>query len=379
MATKKQSLPIARTPSPLPNLSPQTHHPEPITTPSLNNGAMSYSSMKNFSNFFSPEHLQKTGEMLRQPFAIAVYASLGFHALLGFGLPFLSSSKPPMPEQRPVNVVELSPLERSRLPQQNPLPGFSPTPKSTTPEANTPTSSVDVPLDPYASAPADSSNYTIPPEDSSTSPSESSNPKRSKSKPKKNTTESSTKNETDPSDETKKKPGGAEDLDGTKPAGIPDDTKLAALYTYNGTGTATTPADWLSKMGDVRNVINLEHSIRDKDWADKPLKIDMVYPQDACKFKHKETPLKGTVGFAVVVSQEGEIVGKPLQFVSSGFDGFNKTAADFVVKQWEKDVLPKLLEIKPKAELNALNGFQIMLNFEPKETDCVAAQSKPAS
>ncbi|MGQ4646175.1 TonB family protein [Lyngbya aestuarii] len=88
-----------------------------------------------YASFF-----QSLPEKLSQPTSIAVMASVGIHALLGLTLPpLLSREKPAKPDA--VQLMELTPLELSRLPQPSPslpslsnqlspLPPFPPLPSS---------------------------------------------------------------------------------------------------------------------------------------------------------------------------------------------------------------------------------------------------------
>ena len=75
-------------------------------------------SPKNTSNVFTQETLERVLVALRQPFSIAVLASLGVHGLLWAALPnFLAETeKAPDTKQR-VQTVSLSPAEQSQLPQ----------------------------------------------------------------------------------------------------------------------------------------------------------------------------------------------------------------------------------------------------------------------
>ncbi|UBF25385.1 hypothetical protein K9N68_27905 [Kovacikia minuta CCNUW1] len=89
---------------------------------------MSQSSLpKNLPDFFRQENLDKTLEILRQPFSLAILASLGVHGLLWAILPLLPEAKPPEPTPEAVKVVELSPADQARIPElANPQINFPP-------------------------------------------------------------------------------------------------------------------------------------------------------------------------------------------------------------------------------------------------------------
>src|SRR6478672_4656810 len=73
-------------------------------------------------------------EVLRQPSGIATIASVGFHGLLWVILPVLplSSKTTESEAQRPVQLVELTPAEQSRLPSfATPQLSLPPLPKTT--------------------------------------------------------------------------------------------------------------------------------------------------------------------------------------------------------------------------------------------------------
>jgi hypothetical protein len=82
---------------------------------------------KNLPDLLRQENLDKTLEVLRQPFSLAILASLGVHALLGVTLPMLPAAKHKEPDPEAVKVVELSPAEQARIPElSNPQVNFPP-------------------------------------------------------------------------------------------------------------------------------------------------------------------------------------------------------------------------------------------------------------
>jgi outer membrane biosynthesis protein TonB len=63
--------------------------------------------------------------LLRDPMTIAVFASIAVHSFLAAALPLIPSAKP-AEDLRQVRVIELSPLERLRLPQPGALSSTNP-------------------------------------------------------------------------------------------------------------------------------------------------------------------------------------------------------------------------------------------------------------
>ncbi len=87
---------------------------------------MSQSSLpKNVPDFLRQENLDKTLEVLRQPFSLAILASIGIHAILGIVLPMLPS-KDQKPAEHSVQVVELVSTDQARIPEFDKPLGNSP-------------------------------------------------------------------------------------------------------------------------------------------------------------------------------------------------------------------------------------------------------------
>jgi len=96
-----------------------------------------FSSLKNVPDLFQPQNLEKAGQFLRQPIALAVLASLGAHALLAFTLPIWSASGQKQSQTQSVPLVELSPLEQARTPQSDLSTALSPLPGTTSKSGKT--------------------------------------------------------------------------------------------------------------------------------------------------------------------------------------------------------------------------------------------------
>jgi hypothetical protein len=320
-------------------------------------------------SFFSLETLQKLGRFAREPVGIAVFASLGFHGLLAATFPLMTrSSAPAEPDQRPVNVVELSPLERARLPQTNLSPGLSPglspfpqtsQPKSTDPLATlspgaplpSPTDvlpSYSIPgLNPYATAPA----FEEAPPKPKPKP-ENSNPAKqaAKSEAGESPTESTSEDE-------KAAPGKADDLKGTTAKGQTEADKLAALFAFNAEGT--------SEAAIMANANAASLAIADQfpvENLEKKVTVSAPYPAAACQFQHNEKPIQGAAMF-LVVTQNGKVLDQKL-FGSSGFGGLNQAAIEFITKTW-----------KPE-ENDKVKAYPVVVTMQPQESDCQAA-TKP--
>ncbi len=82
-------------------------------TPLLKN----LSGLRNFSEWVTPETLEKGVALLKRPAAIAIIASVGLHGLLGISLPIWSGSSKEADPKKVVKLVDLTPAEQSRLPQ----------------------------------------------------------------------------------------------------------------------------------------------------------------------------------------------------------------------------------------------------------------------
>jgi TonB family protein len=353
--------------------------------------------------------LEKTVETLRQPIAIAVVASLGAHALLWFGLPLLSFEEDQTNKQRTVQVVELSPLERARLPQSTlstPLPPSSKTnakSKTTKSKPDDFLASLGIPSTPPAPPPPTSTPYyTIPPDLLTSSPSnvEDILPIKIKpSKPRKidledalkktrpetealDQEEESQKTDKDPkkADPAKEKPPSnkASDLEGTQPADEPTPPApekpnelqaLADLYAFDGNDPGLTDETALNNLKEFSEA----NGIGIYDWA-KVEDMTIALPKEICLLKKAEQEelgeaMKQGVAIGAIVTP-----GQPTQAVilkSSGSKGLNKAAVEFIKNQ--------NFQATEKTEKN--NFLRFRVTFDPTQTDCtkVGNLDKPAS
>ncbi len=349
------------------------------------------SSLKNVPNPFQPDNLGKAWKLLREPFSLAILASVGVHGLIAFGLPWLAASdSKSAQDQRTVQVVELSPLEQARLPQPTLRQPFNPLPKTSKSKLVDPLTSglaltPPAPLDamPY---------YKIPeiiPSTSSYGPTiitiKQSRPKVTKAEPDKSTAtkpdKEPAKTETKtPENTSDKKPDDGSDKPSTSaaelknPSGDPTqaqtpEAKAIALkqrFTYSETGTSDK--DSIDNMKAFSQAVTEKLKIDITDW-EKPSPLIATYPKEACQFKNsKGEPLKGTPWVGAIVQPDGKLAAKPVLLRSSGFKGLDEAALEYVAtqKKFEPSKQPK--------------GYYFPVKLEPAASDCTATDTeKPAS
>jgi TonB family protein len=81
-------------------------------------------SPKNLPEFPTSDRLEQVVAILRQPIALAAFASFGVHGILWAALPLLPKPANQIEGTRSVRVVELTAAERLRLPQGDALPNL---------------------------------------------------------------------------------------------------------------------------------------------------------------------------------------------------------------------------------------------------------------
>ena len=359
------------------------------------------SSLKNPLSNASRPKLEKTLEMLRQPFSIAVLASLGVHGLLWVGLPWMTQADEPAPDnQRSVQVVELSPLEQARLPQtQSPLSSLlAPFNKSSQSKTQPDTSTANIPTVPTDPAVIDSMPYyNIPGLWSGTSSysssrqrvkvTETQEPEETKQTTKKETKEtkdqdskSEQKDETSQKGENEEKQDDATqsekvstNADDLKEEKL-DDKQLLALqqkYTFNEAGT--TDAD-VSANSAAAGKLAEKYGIA--EWSKKAV-ISAAYPKEACQFKYKDGAIKGETTVVAIIQEDGKLAEASL-IKSSGFPGLDEAAKTYLAKQWNQ----AWEDINKKNKIN-LEGeskvVPITLIMEPSEADCAGKGAEKTS
>jgi hypothetical protein len=334
-----------------------------------------FSSLKNVPPVFQKGTAGRVWNQLKQPFSIAVLASLGVHGLLWFGLPLVpaSSSKPPE-TQRTLGVVELSPLEQqARLPQSSLL---QPLPKSTAPKS-TPSDVPLVPIDPNVLG---SDPYYQIPETSSSSNFDPGaiiskrKPAKSTAQTRRNETQTKdTKESESEAEETNKTSANSEDLVG--PDGKPlsksreEQEKIALQQSFAFNATGTSEQDFTSNAAIVAGQIADKYSI--PNW-EKSLKLRAPYPKEACQFQHEGKAVQGETVLVAVLQSNGTLSDTAILVKSSGFKGLDEAARKFVETQWSDIAKQNKVETgsKPKA-------FPLAITVEPTEADCAGA--KPIS
>ncbi|MDX2243338.1 MAG: hypothetical protein NW224_21875 [Leptolyngbyaceae cyanobacterium bins.302] len=339
-----------------------------------------FSSLKNVPPVFQNLTSEKVLKKLREPLSIAVLASLGVHGLLWFGLPLISSSKSKPPEQRSLNVVELSPLEQqARLPQGSLFDPFATKKANPKTSSSTKTEVPLVPIDPNIASV--NPFYQIPDTSSSSSfdtgstttkqePSKSTTTKK-KQEPKQSeaeTTETEAEGNSDQSSTSSDDLMGADGKPLSKSQVDQDKLALQQSFAFNATGTSEQ--DFANNSAIAASQISDKFNIR--DW-EKPVNARAPYPKDACQFQHDGKPVKGVTGLVVVMQPDGSLSDTALMVKSSGFKGLDEAARQFVEKQWSDIAKQNKLETssKPKA-------FPLAIMLEPTEADCTANQ-KPVS
>lgn len=360
------------------------------------------SSLKQFPLASPNPHVERAWQFVRTPFAIAIFASLGVHGLLWFGLPYLPNSEAKKTDdQRAVDVIELSPLEQARLPQSsfygslNPssTPGATQKKAGSMPSTNVPT----VPTDPtvtdavpYYSIPdlwgsatstySDSTQFnddrsrtskTTTTTTTKTTKSQEKTTKTEASTPKTSSSEQKTdptKAQTTEKDEAGNVSTKAEDLDGEtelERGQQQEDAQRVALreqYAYNADDPGLKDDAALGALTKFTE----ENGINVSDWA-KVKDVSLALPTEACKVKTElGEALKKPLSVGAIVQPDGRL-SKVVLFGSSGSKGLNQAAVDYLKGQ----------EFPP-SDKNSFLRFRI--TFEADGADCVAASAdKPAS
>lgn len=351
-----------------------------------------FSSLKNVPDLFQPQNLDKAGQFLRQPLALAVLASLGAHALLAASMPMWSASGEKQPDTKSVSVVELSPLEQARLPQSDLSKALSPLPKtankSTKAKPADPLGTVGILGTPADSTPPDATAlYPIPLEPPSIPFSglsgTSSLPRRSAPKKVEPTEEAEKKSSETKADEAKKDTNSGtskEEMTSNAPSTQAsalkpveksaktqeaETQKLAALFAFNAENTSEE--DFQKNAVNFSNyAIDVAQGDLQEDWK----KLDAVnapYPKQACQVKYKGEAVQGEPWFGVIVKPDGTIAAQPMLLKSSGFKGLDEAAKEFVAKQ----------KFAPSEKYQ---GLYFPVKLAPTTADCTATTpDKPAS
>jgi outer membrane biosynthesis protein TonB len=302
---------------------------------------------KNLPDLLRQENLDKTLEVLRQPFSLAILASLGIHALLGVTLPMLPAAKPKEPDPEAVKVVELSPAEQARIPElSNPQVNFPPiSSKTKLPDqsskssiAKTPPSIFDDSLYNFpALPPAPISIFPDIPIPIRDSPQRTVNRTATPTptptptvKPTSSSTANTTKPDTQPS-----APAPTASVASTRPEKIPQaaivalreqQEKIRREREQSSAGVTTQSEaaklfqEWLNETAQAENipVETLSGSLQ------KPSEIQIRCPAKVCPEKASRT-----AALILAVNQNGKVIGNPL-LTSTGDKDLDQAAKDTI-------------------------------------------------
>ncbi|PSB24777.1 hypothetical protein C7B82_25550 [Stenomitos frigidus ULC18] len=286
---------------------------------------------------------------LRQPFSIAVLASVGVHGLLWAALPnFLAETeKIPDTKQR-VQTVELSPAEQSQLPQF----GINPIPQTLTPaKPSKPAQSATKLPDPKLYNDPSLYNFPIleppppivfpllglppgldfklppikktpskPPADQAIKPPKS----PEKTEPKK-TDADTPKTPVDPTAPARLDKLSPEQLTALRQQGERLG-QLRTLYTFNGPDTKEKAGGVF--QANATTFIDLAKKITGGNADDSRLKtperVTGVFPKEACPF------VRGfrNASFAAIVKPDGTLAEPPTVLLTTGFKGLDNAAID---------------------------------------------------
>ena len=303
-------------------------------------------SPKNTPNIFTQETLDRLLVALRQPFSIAVLASVGVHGLLWAALPnFLADTeKQPDTKQR-VRTVELSPAEQSQLPQfgVTQLPQTLPPAKLSKPAQ----SAIKLPdpklyndpslynfpiLEPPP--PIVFPSFGLPPTPDFKSPQVRKTPTPTPS------TDKAPAPPTPPASPglTQPKPGATPKVNPTEsPGRTPLSAKqllqqgeqsrqLRALYTFNGPAHGTEVDAFNERRGIFLEAVK---KITGGDADDSrlyktPERVSGLFPKEACPF------VRGlrNASFGAIVKPDGSLAETPTVLLTSGFKGLDNAAID---------------------------------------------------
>lgn len=295
------------------------------------------------------ETLERVLVALRQPFAIAVLASLAAHGLLWAALPNMFDQKKEPEPQRKVQVVELSAAERGQLP---PL-GINPVPQTLLPtKPLQPTQSgtklpdpkqyndplldtfpiIPPPTFPFAGLPPSIfDSPTLPKRKPQNAPS----PQpiaSSKATPK--PTPTSTGDSAQPSVNPTEPARSNNSSPPQKIAALQaEQRQLQALYAFNGPTNLTERTEIgnqnFTKL--IESAAKLSSDTPKTKYFGTPLGIvSTLFPKEACLFVKQET----IASIAAIVAPDGKLAELPSVFVPSGFKGLDNAAIEYVEKNY---------------------------------------------
>ncbi|MFM7428178.1 MAG: hypothetical protein ACKO7W_24805 [Elainella sp.] len=357
---------------------------------------------KPFKNFPSPNSQSDLSNRLkrlgRSPSTIAALASLGAHGLVFGLLPFWPDSATRATEaeiRNPVEVVELTPAEQSRLPQMVTLPPVElppllpptassdlfkspglpkPPTSSTLPRSDSllaPPPPLPIFIPPVAPPPMPTFTLRLPsappiaiqPAPISPAPAAPSSPSPAPSSPSPAASSPSPSVAVEPSPEgAENAPGESGDQVATAPSPSPRtqadiqqdllarQQELRELYTYNAAGTSVADANtsFLSWYSEAMGKDYAEGEARPEQQV-----VKTEYPKLACPLKQSRNAVVG-----VVVDAENRVVGEPAILQSSGYRLFNQEALN-VAKAYNFE-----------NETGSQQVYLLRINFDYSEEVC---------
>jgi hypothetical protein len=356
---------------------------------------MSDSLLPNQEPNISRQRLEKMMQLMRDPFALAVVASIGIHGLVWAGLPLLPMSKPDdFKPKETVGVVELSPTEQLKLPDfANPSIGLPPVKKQTKASRDPFKQSLSTKTPPAPSLFDNSSLYNIPIlpppppvpflsiNDLPPIPNNQSPVIRVR-RPEIKHRSITLKTPSSPTIPAPPTEGAATPQPSPAPAPSSDLTPAQRsaliladankrlenreLFAYNKANT--TEGEVRQNIGSFSQIASTASQGNIENAWNTQKKIADLYPKDACPYK-----LKGNTLVGVLVQPDGKLAlapdGKaplsPTVIQSSGYPVLDKFAVDNISKR----------------TFDKGDKYRVMLfpfQFEPADAICNSAPEKPA-
>jgi len=310
------------------------------------------------SNSFSPkkapnlnqETLERVLVALRQPFSIAVLASLGLHGVLWAALPNMLADTEKVPDtQRRVQTVELSPAEQSQLPSFgiNQVPTLLPTnptkpaqsgTKLPDPKLYNDLSLYNFPLlqppppivFPSFGLPPIGFNFNQPQpqrtQKPKAQPSQPSVPPKPPTPSASPTGRDPTRSAGDPTAPVRQDKLSPEQLTALRQEGARS-RELRTLYTFNGADTKEKASGVFNANADA--FIDLAKKVTDGNADDSrlyktPERVNGLFPKDACPF------VRGfrNASFGAIVKPDGTLAEPPIVLLPSGYRGLDTAAIE---------------------------------------------------
>ncbi|MBC7972193.1 MAG: hypothetical protein H7Z11_19045 [Verrucomicrobia bacterium] len=309
------------------------------------------------SNSFSPkkapnlnqETLERVLVTLRQPFSIAVLASLGLHGVLWAALPNMLADTEKVPDtQRRVQTVELSPAEQSQLPSFgiNQVPTLLPTNPTKPAQSGTKLPDPKLYNDPslynfpllQPPPPIVFPSFGLPPIGFDFNQLPAKKPPKPAPKPitppkppadpgtTTKTDQDPPKPTVDPNAPVRPEKLSPEQLTALRQEGARS-RELRTLYTFNGADTKEKASGVFNANADA--FIDLAKKVTDGNVDDSrlyktPERVNGLFPKDACPF------VRGfrNASFGAIVKPDGTLAEPPIVLLPSGYRGLDTAAIE---------------------------------------------------